>query len=186
MLRKVGETVVNELYDYFSSDNYNPRNQEHIDLVQNELKAFEASRDALYSTDSKITAGIVFNSLLIMSGTIMGTIGTIALVAYVAQYADRKETAAKFQEQLQKTVDLYKWCAAKDPEALAKSDPNFAALSKAVAPHLNWKDSEMKHLETIAKPYIGFFNGAVGKAYSMAYGYQQAEQQSETRPTMKV
>lgn len=124
-----------------TSSPYNPQNQEHRQLILNQIKAMEEKYAALLWADICVAP-----SLLAVGGWALGQVSLILLAAfaglqanaYVNQPYSRNKLAADYQANLKKLLELYRWCG-KNGAAISH-DETFLAMLKTLSPFIAAKD----------------------------------------------
>ena len=92
---------------------YNPSNRQHREFIDEQIKRYNESFDALWNVDKKAGMIAAADFILWCTGYIgsgLSLVGYIGLYFYANQYLSRQTLSNDYQQQLRELVKIYFWC----------------------------------------------------------------------------
>ena len=125
---------------------FNPNDQRHLNFIDERLQQFSARRDALLSFDKKMVGVMGLDTFVWLSGFTGGWGPYLAVAGYMAIYFSAKgygrdHMQHEFDQSLDETYAIYKWCANGRTPAVVTNEPRFQELLTAIIPFaLDWRE----------------------------------------------
>ncbi|VVC74944.1 hypothetical protein AQUSIP_02180 [Aquicella siphonis] len=142
--------------DYMSVP-YSRTDADHQEFIEQEIALFHANYTELCNYDKRTECVAALLALAWFFGSV-GTVGALFIcLAYAGMSHElfgRIDYARQHQSQLQKLLDLYKWCCARDQKIIT-SDPTFLRLAETIVPFVEYQDLKkpLGSLKNISEGY---------------------------------